>query len=278
MLVNDDPYYFSVQIASLNTVKIRNTPRIFIIDTDRDHYPDIVTADISQNNVGILFNHGKQYWKNIFNYYRQQNADRLSVYIDKQWNYIPLYEPYQEKLFNKEIKDFTIFKTSSKKRINFEIFTVYDRSLYWFVEKDLNLDNFADYGSHRTEQNYLYCTKKCDIVLDKDDYNNTTMNDYYMLVDIDVNGDTFPEFIVYSSKQSNLYWIKKHEAYITGFGWNSSFWIYMIIYIYVVSSVIGFVEFYKLNKLHRRISSQKQILSLNSLGDTNSKHNLTINN
>lgn len=169
---------------------------------------------------------------------------------------MPLIDVYEEKLYDKKIKDFTVFRVSSSKRINFEIFAVYGENLYWFIEKTLAMDKYIDWGSHQTEQNYLYCMTKCEIVIDKE---KDIGSSYYMLLDVDVNEDAYPEFILYSSQEKTLYWIKKYVPYISGFGWNSSFWIYMMIYIYTVSSIVGFFEFYKLKRLKDRMSSTKLV-------------------
>lgn len=216
----------------------------------------MIAADVSGNSIGILFNEGQEYWNGVRLFYKTHSRD--IIYTSKSWKLIPLIDIYEEQLYNKRIRDFTVLKTKSNKRINFEIFAVYDDSLYWFVEKDLSIPGYVDWGSHKMEQNYLYCMTKCEIVIEKQ---KESLNNYYMILDIDVNEDTFPEFILYSSKDTTLYWIKKYVPYVTGFGWNSSFWIYMIVYIYLVSSIIGFFEFYKLKRLNDRMSSDKLVNS-----------------
>jgi hypothetical protein len=110
--------------------------------------------------------------------------------------------------------------------------------------------------TNKVEQNYNYCMTKCVIVLD---HQKEGKIDYNMLMDIDINNDEYPEFIVYSTSSTSLYWIKKHTGGLTGFGWNSNFWIYLMIYIYIVSSVVGFFQFYKLKTLNDRLNEEKLV-------------------
>ena len=119
--------------------------------------------------------------------------------------------------------------------------------LVWFIEEDLNL-SLNSFGSHKMEQNFLYCMKKCDIVIDEDSELN--INSYDFLMEIDINSDSNVELIIYTNEKSSLYWLKKYVPFISGFGWNSDFWIYVILYIYLLSSIVGIFEFYKLKKLN----------------------------
>lgn len=257
IMVNDDPYYHQVFVANINTVMARDIPRLFIIDSDRDTYPDIITADRTANTIGILFNLGAEYWKGI-KYFYQVSQNREKIYNYGQWTFIPLIDYYEEKLGSRSIRDFTVFQISAHKRINFEIFAIYDNKLYWFIEKHLNIKQ-ADYGNHVMLQNYMYCMTKCDIVVDQQN-SDTLSLDYHFIVDVDINGDLYPEFIIYSSRDTCLYWIKKYVPYLSGFGWNSNFWIYIIIYIYIVSSIVGMWEFYRLKKLNDQISMEKLLM------------------
>jgi hypothetical protein len=270
VLVNDDPYYLSVFVARINTVLLRKSlPRIFVIDTDRDGYPDIITADTTSNNLGILFNHGKDYWSEVKKYF-SDSSNRDNIYKKQEWNFIPLIDTYEEEIDN-AIRDFTVFKIDGKKRINFEIFAVYDKHLYWFVEKEIGIPDTLDWGSHKIEQNYLYCMTKCEIVVEQQELNELN---YHMILDIDVNSDSYPEFILYSSEYSSLYWIKKYVAYLTGFGWKSDFWIYVMIFIYTVSSVVGIFEFYKLKKLNDTLYQEKQLKMQDSMKSEKKEVNL----
>ena len=159
------------------------------------------------------------------------------------------------------------------------IFAIYSNKLYWFVEKEINFpnnknqnsynsDNYNDknynyaginqanfnYGSHKTLQNYIYSMNKCEIVLENSLFTNV---DFSMLMDINVNNDSFPEFIIFSEKNSSLFWIKKYIGYISGFGWDSNFWIYLMIYIYIVSSILGVYRFLILKNLKEESENNK---------------------
>ena len=96
---------------------------------------------------------------------------------------------------------------------------------------------------------------KCDIVVDQQEQDDKL--DYHFIIDIDINNDFYPEFIIYSGKDNCLYWIKKYVPYLSGFGWNSNFWIYICIYIYIVSSFLGMYEFYRFKRLNDQISIGK---------------------
>ena len=142
-------------------------------------------------------------------------------------------------------------KIESKSRINFEVFILYSDQLVWFIEKKIDIKLLK---GKKIEQNYNYCMHKCDIVLDQ-----TKNIVYNMIMDIDINNDKYPEFIFYSENNNSLHWINKYKGYITGFGWNSNFWIYLIIYIYIVSSIVGFFQFYKLKMLNDRMNEEKLV-------------------
>ena len=124
------------------------------------------------------------------------------------------------------------------------------------MEEDLNI-TLPSFGSHKMEMNFLYCMKKCDIVIDQDSVLNVIQYDF--LMDIDINSDSTVELIIYSNEKSSLYWLKKYVPFISGFGWNSDFWIYVILYIYILSSIVGIFEFYKLKKLNDELSKNNLV-------------------
>ncbi len=99
--------------------------------------------------------------------------------------------------------------------------------------------------------------KKCDIVVDQESDSNTAKYDF--LVDIDINSDSVVELIIYSNDKTSLYWVKKYVPFISGFGWNSDFWIYIILYIYILSSIVGIFEFYKLKKLNDELTKNNLV-------------------
>jgi hypothetical protein len=119
VLLNSDPYYYPVLISRINSVKVKKSSRIFVLDVDRDSYPDIVASDSILNTVGILFNPGKKYWEKLKNKSSSGNI----------WKFIPLIDIVEDKLTNKAIKDFTIYRVKKSKRINFELFILYDNKL-----------------------------------------------------------------------------------------------------------------------------------------------------
>ena len=105
-------------ISSINTVIRHEIPRIFILDTDTDLYPDIIVGNLNDNSFGILFNPGLEFW------------DRLKSKKDTwKWNYVSIIDLDREKLRDKTLKDFTVFRTQVKKRINFEALAIYDTQL-----------------------------------------------------------------------------------------------------------------------------------------------------
>ena len=117
-MVNSDPDYFSILISQIDTVIRHEIPRIFILDTDRDLYPDIIVGNLNDNSFGILFNPGVDYWEN----FKIKKEAR-------KWNYISLVDVDGEKLRDLTLKDFTVFRTHLNKRINFEAFAIYDSNL-----------------------------------------------------------------------------------------------------------------------------------------------------
>lgn len=301
--MNDDPYYFSVYISQIFSIYESNrVPRLFISDNNYDKFPDIVTADSKDNSIGFLFNPGRKFWDKAKIYYIENNYDNKKIYREKSWNYIPLYNIYQYKLNNKKLLDYQLIpiKHSAMKRINFEIFTVYDIGVYWFIEEKLNLTPSIISYSRSQPKNYIYCMAKADIIIDVsvnrkiDNNENDNSNEnkessiknkeekrnYSMIVSTDINNDFINEFILYSI--DSLYLIKKYTPYITGFGWNSGFWIYICIYIYIISSIIGLCEFYKLSGLLKNINQQEELISekksnyTGNIGGKSNTNNLSI--
>ena len=253
VLLNDDPYYYKVFINKINPTKINNMPRLFIFDCNKDNYPDIITADTKKNNIGILFNKGEIYWKNVMEYFKQ-NKDKSEdlIYKESNWDFIPLIDTKENKIKNKII-DFTIILVEYSKIANFEIFALYENKAYWFIEKD-NITN-----NQYNETNYYNIMNKCDIVIETQE--NDLNIKYDLILDTDINVDNYPEFILYSSKKNTLYYIQRYEPYLVEFGWQSTFWIYLMIIIYSIASLIGFFEFYNIKKLNDKLTSSKNLLS-----------------
>ena len=52
--LNQDPFYYSVEIYKLNPTFIDKSPRIFIIDANKDMYPDIITGDTNKNTISLI--------------------------------------------------------------------------------------------------------------------------------------------------------------------------------------------------------------------------------
>ena len=88
--LNQVIYYYSIEIYKINPTFIDKSPRIFIIDANKDLYPDIITGDTEENTISILLNPGRNYWKKIINYYERKNADKNEIYTDIAWQYLPL--------------------------------------------------------------------------------------------------------------------------------------------------------------------------------------------
>lgn len=257
ILLNDDPYYHKILIKTIHSTKIENVPRLFVIDTNRDSYPDIIAADVNHNTIGILFNKGKLYWEKISEYFSNNKSSSDIIYKEKLWNFIPLIDTSDDDMNVKgKIIDFTIILVEELQRLNFEIFAIFGQKTYWFIETKVENPNI-NWNEFQMEKNYLYCMRKCDVVIETQKNRNQT--NYDMILDIDIlkSEDNYPEFILYSKKDSSLFYIKRYEPYISEFGWQSSFWIYLMIFIYGISSLIGFFEFYNLKKLNDEYSSTK---------------------
>ena len=255
VLLNDDPFYHKVLIKTVHSTKINQVPRIFVIDSNRDNYPDIITADTNQNTIGIVFNKGKEYWNRVADFFKQKDAN--DVYKENQWNFIPIIDSKDDDMMIEgNIIDFSLILVDEVQRLNFEIFAIYGQKIYWFIEKEVENPN-VNWNEHQMERNYVYCMRKCDLVIETQNNRNKTNYDMILDIDIDVSEDNYPEFILYSKTDSSLYYIKRYEPYISEFGWQSSFWIYLMIFIYGISSLVGFFEFYSLKKLNDEYATHK---------------------
>ena len=192
IFLNQDPFYYSIEIYTINPSFIDNSPRIFIIDANKDLYPDIITGDTNQNTISLLLNPGRNYWKKIINYFESNKSDKNLIYSDISWQYLPLIDSEKEKLSNDKLKDFTIIMIDKSKRISFEIIGIFGNKIYWFIERDNNK------GLPLTHSIYQYLINsmvKCDIFIDK--YNGNDMgNAYDIILDIDVNNDNYPELVL----------------------------------------------------------------------------------
>ena len=165
--LNQVIYYYSIEIYKINPTFIDKSPRIFIIDANKDLYPDIITGDTEENTISILLNPGRNYWKKIINYYERKNADKNEIYTDIAWQYLPLIDTEKEKLSTEKLKDFTIIMIDKSKRISFEIISIFGNKIYWFIEKDNNK------GHTLTNSIYQYLINsmvKCEIFIDKNDF------------------------------------------------------------------------------------------------------------
>ena len=246
--LNQVIYYYSIEIYKINPTFIDKSPRIFIIDANKDLYPDIITGDTEENTISILLNPGRNYWKKIINYYERKNADKNEIYTDIAWQYLPLIDTEKEKLSTEKLKDFTIIMIDKSKRISFEIISIFGNKIYWFIEKDNNK------GHTLTNSIYQYLINsmvKCEIFIDKN--NGNDMNDSYdIILDIDLNNDNYPEFVVFSYKQQKRTYMQRNEILLTQYGWSQAFWIYLMIGIYTMSSIIGGVEFYRIKNVNEK--------------------------
>ena len=134
------------------------------------------------------------------------------------------------------------------KRISFEIISIFGNKIYWFIEKDNNK------GHTLTNSIYQYLINsmvKCEIFIDKN--NGNDMNDSYdIILDIDLNNDNYPEFVLYSYKQQKMIYMQRNEILLTQYGWSQAFWIYLMIGIYTMSSIIGGVEFYRIKNVNEK--------------------------
>ena len=249
--LNQDPFYYSVEIYKINPTFIDKSPRIFIIDANKDMYPDIITGDTNKNTISLILNPGRNYWKKIINYYEKKKSDldsNIEIYTDISWQYLPLIDTEKEKLTEEQLKDFTIIMIDKSKRITFEIIGIFGNKLYWFIEKDNNN------GHSLTQSIYHYLINsmsKCEIFIDK--YNGNDMNDAYdIILDIDLNNDNYPEFVLYSYKLEKMIYIQRIEILLTQYGWSQAFWIYLMIGIYTFSSIIGGIEFYRIKNVNEK--------------------------
>lgn len=249
--LNQDPFYYSVEIYKINPTFIDKSPRIFIIDANKDMYPDIITGDTNKNTISLILNPGRNYWKKIINYYEKKKSDldsNIEIYTDISWQYLPLIDTEKEKLTEEQLKDFTIIMIDKSKRITFEIIGIFGNKLYWFIEKDNNN------GHSLTQSIYHYLINsmsKCEIFIDK--YNGNDMNDAYdIILDIDLNNDNYPEFVLYSYKLEKMIYIQRIEILLTQYGWSQAFWIYLMIGIYTFSSIIGGIEFYRIKNMNEK--------------------------
>lgn len=253
-LLNNDPYYYSIYISNLSPIQNPKSglPRVFLNDNNHDNYPDIIIGDSIDNTIGLLFNPGKDYWNKIKLYYISNNQNTDLKYKSFDWTYIQLIDTKQSKdKVKSKLIDFTVIPSKHyiDKRINFEIFALYDKGFIWYVEKELSITTKLSWGDLQRPKNYIQCMTGNDVVVDKVKDFTKQGNEYDLIVDLDINNDGYPEFILYY--EETLFLIKKYNPNLTGFGWNSSFWIYICIYVYVVCSVIGLIEFYKLSWLSK---------------------------
>lgn len=179
------------------------------------------------------------------------------VYQGHVWSFVPLFDVVEYKLRDQKLLDFTIIPSlhSLNRRINFEIFALYESNFYWFIEKSVNTTTSNIWGANVQPKNFIYCMEKNDVVVDKVKDFTRKDKSYELIIDLDINFDGHPEFILYY--QNSLFLIKRYTPFLTGFGWNSNFWIYVCIYIYTVCSIIGLYEFFKLSTLNQKIRKEK---------------------
>ena len=250
--LNQDPFYYPIEIYKINPTFIDDSPRLFIIDANKDMYPDIITGDTNDNTISLLLNPGRNYWKKIINYYENKNSEKIEIYADISWQYLSLIDTEKEKLENEKLKDFTIIMIDKSKRISFEIIGIFGNKIYWFIEKDYKN---AHTLTHSIYQYLINSMVKCEIFIDK--YNGNDMdNEYDIILDIDLNSDNYPEFVLYSYKLQKMIYIQRYEILLTQYGWSQAFWIYLMIGIYTMSSIIGGIEFYRIkNKNEKYLDS-----------------------
>lgn len=250
--LNQDPFYYPIEIYKINPTFIDDSPRLFIIDANKDMYPDIITGDTNDNTISLLLNPGRNYWKKIINYYESKNSEKIEIYTDISWQYLSLIDTEKEKLENEKLKDFTIIMIDKSKRISFEIIGIFGNKIYWFIEKDYKN---AHTLTHSIYQYLINSMVKCEIFIDK--YNGNDMdNEYDIILDIDLNSDNYPEFVLYSYKLQKMIYIQRYEILLTQYGWSQAFWIYLMIGIYTMSSIIGGIEFYRIkNKNEKYLDS-----------------------
>jgi hypothetical protein len=250
--LNQDPYYFAIEIYKINPTMLDNSPRIFIFDANKDLYPDIITGDTKENTISLLLNPGKKYWKKIIDYYNnQKKADKSEIYKDISWQYLSLIDSEKEDLTKERLKDFTIIMIDKSKRISFEIVAIFGNNIYWFIEKDN-----TRYSSKKSTYHHLADSmKKCEIFIEKLN-GNDKKSEYDVILDIDLNKDKYPEFILYSYKLENMIYIQRKETMISQYGWSQAFWIYLMIGIYTLATIVGGIEFYRLKNVNEKYSSK----------------------
>ena len=190
--LNQDPFYYPIEIYKINPTFIDDSPRLFVIDANKDMYPDIITGDTNDNTISLLLNPGRNYWKKIINYYENRNSEKIEIYSDISWQYLSLIDTEKEKLGDEKLKDFTIIMIDKSKRISFEIIGIFGNKIYWFIEKDYKN---AHTLTHSIYQYLINSMVKCEIFIDK--YNGNDMdNEYDIILDIDLNSDNYPEFVL----------------------------------------------------------------------------------
>jgi len=101
---------------------MKNKNRIFVLDVDGDSYPDIIASDSTLNTVGILFNPGKTYWK-------KKKLLKGEQSLSNPWTFIPIIDVEKYGLKSMILKDFSIYMVKKRKRINFELFVIYDNQI-----------------------------------------------------------------------------------------------------------------------------------------------------
>ena len=246
--LNQDPFYYPIEIYKINPTFIDDSPRLFVIDANKDMYPDIITGDTNDNTISLLLNPGRNYWKKIINYYENRNSEKIEIYSDISWQYLSLIDTEKEKLGDEKLKDFTIIMIDKSKRISFEIIGIFGNKIYWFIEKDYKN---AHTLTHSIYQYLINSMVKCEIFIDK--YNGNDMdNEYDIILDIDLNSDNYPEFVLYSYKFQKMIYIQRYEILLTEYGWSQAFWIYLMIGIYTMSSIIGGIEFYRIKNKNEK--------------------------
>ena len=161
---------------------------------------------------------------------------------------MPLIDTTREKLSDEQLKDFTIIMIDKSKRISFEIIGIFGNKIYWFIEKE---NNHGYSQSHSIYQYLINSMVKCEIFIDKY-IGNDMINAYDIILDIDLNKDNYPEFVLYSYKFKKMIYIQRNEILLTEYGWSQAFWIYLMIGIYTMSSIIGGIEFYRIKNINEK--------------------------
>ena len=252
--LNQDPYYYSIELYQIYPTFIDKSPRIFIIDANKDLYPDIITGDTQHNTISLLLNPGRNYWRKVINYFNSiKHSKKKEIYQDISWEYLSLIDSKREKLSKEPIKDFTIVMIDKSKRISFEIVGLFGNKVYWFIEKD---NNFGQPSIQSIYNHLINSMTKCNIFIEKLD-GDDSKNEYDLILDIDLNKDKYPEFLLYSYKFKNMIYIQRKETNITQYGWSQAFWIYLMIAIYTLATVIGGIEFYRLKNVNEKYSTLK---------------------